>query len=216
VAHTETCTTASSLRSGRRLLLSVLPMATGVALVTLTVARISMPVGAAVVVAVGLGARRRAVRDLDELARARLGQLTRCAIGAGVVATLAYDGTRFGTVALAGWDIEPFYAIPRFGQQFVGTSGPAGLQWAVGLTYHLLNGIGFAVAYAVVIRRPSWSSAIAWALVLEAAMVLLYPQWLGINITKEFTMVSLGGHLAWGTGLYATLHMTERRVARAQ
>jgi len=202
----------TSLAGRRRLLLGILPLSTGAALVTLIVARISMPLAALVVAGIGISARRMALRDLDDAARARIARLTKRAIAAGVVATLAYDATRFGVVALARWDIRPFYAIPRFGQQFVGSGATGPLQWLVGLTYHLLNGIGFAVAYALVVRRPRWGTAIGWALALEAAMVLMYPQWLGINITKEFTMVSLSGHLAWGTGLYAVLRATEPKA----
>jgi hypothetical protein len=187
-------------------------MSTGVALVTLIVARISMPLAALAVVGIGITARRRALRDLDEAARGRIARLTKRAIGAGVAATLAYDATRFGIVAIAQWDIRPFFAIPRFGEQFVGTTAPEPVQWLVGLLYHQLNGIGFAVAYALVARRPRWGTAVGWALALEAAMVVMYPQWLGINITKEFTMVSLGGHLAWGSALYAVLRATESKV----
>ncbi len=204
--------TATSLGGGRRLLLGILPVSTGAALVTLIVARISMPLAALVVAGIGITARRFALRDLDDTARARITHLTKRAVAAGFAATLAYDATRFGIVALARWDIRPFYAIPRFGQQFVGVDAPGPAQWLTGLTYHLLNGIGFAVAYALVVRRPRWATAVGWALGLEAAMVLMYPQWLGINITKEFTMVSLGGHLAWGTGLYAVLRVTELKV----
>lgn len=204
--------TATPLARRKRLLLGILPLSTGAALVTLIVARISMPLAALVVAAIGISARRFVLRDLDDAGRARITALTKRAVAAGVAATLAYDATRFGIVAVAQWDIKPFFAIPRFGQQFVGTSAAGPVQWLVGLSYHLLNGVGFAVAYALVIRRPRWGTSVAWALCLEGAMVLMYPQWLGINITKEFTMVSLGGHLAWGTGLYAVLHATAPNV----
>jgi hypothetical protein len=187
-------------------------MSTGVALVTLIVARISMPLAALVVVGIGIAARRFALSDLDEAARARIAWLTKRAVGAGVAATLAYDVTRFGIVAIAQWDIRPFFAIPRFGEQFVGTAAPGPAQWVVGLLYHQLNGIGFAVAYALVVGRPRWGTAVGWALALETAMVVMYPQWLGINITKEFTMVSLGGHLAWGSALYAVLRPPKSKV----
>lgn len=212
VAAPPTPSSSSSLAGGRRLLLGILPMSTGAALVTLIVARISMPLAALTVAGIGITARRFVLRELDPIARARVMQLTKRAVGAGIAATLAYDATRFGIVALADWNIRPFYAIPRFGQQFVGTGGSQAVQWAVGLTYHVLNGVGFAVAYALVVRRPRWGTAVAWALVLEAAMVLMYPQWLGINISKEFTVISLSGHLAWGSALYAVLHSTEPKV----
>lgn len=204
-------TTAVATR--QRVLLGVLPLSTGAALVTLIVARVSMPLAALVVVGVGVTARRLVMRGLDDAGRGRVTSLTKRGLAAGLVATLAYDATRFGIVAVVHWDIRPFFAIPRFGQQFVGADGPAPAQWLVGLTYHLLNGVGFAVAYSLVIRRPRWRTAVMWALALEVAMVLMYPQWLGINVTKEFTMVSLGGHLSWGTGLAAVLHATAPRTA---
>lgn len=197
------------LAPARRMLLAVLPLSTGAALVTLIVARFSMPMAAVVVATIGLVARHMVVSQLDAPSHARLRRLTVHAACAGVVATLAYDAVRFGIVAVSQWSIRPFHAWPRFGQQFVGPSAPEVLQWVVGFGYHLLNGIGFAVAYAMVVRRPRLTTAVAWAMGLESAMVLMYPDWLGVNLTTEFTVVSVAGHLAWAVGLHAVLSAGE-------
>ena len=55
-----------------------------------------------------------------------------------------------------------------------------------GIAYHVLNGLGFAIGYTIVVRRPGLISAVVWAMVLETFTILLYPDWLGLTAVGEF------------------------------
>jgi hypothetical protein len=57
---------------------------------------------------------------LDPPRRAELGRRVRIAVVGGVLATIAYDLARFGLVSLAQWLLQPWSAIPLFGELFIG------------------------------------------------------------------------------------------------
>lgn len=118
---------------------------------------------------------------------------------AGVVATAAYDLSRFLLVQVFSLHVQPFEAIPLFGQLLTGNHAPHSVQLAVGMLYHLINGIGFAIAYSIWFAPRGWWCGILWALVLEAAMLAIYPGWLNIKMMDEFASVSVIGHLVYGS-----------------
>jgi len=118
----------------------------------------------------------------------------------GVAATAAYDLVRVVVVAATGAAVGPFGAWPLFGAALVGeASGPVWL-WAAGVAFHVVNGVLFAVAFVVALRDRGPLAGVAWALVLEAAMLALYPGWLGVGGEGlgEFVQVSVLGHVAYG------------------
>lgn len=157
--------------------------------------------GLAVAIAVWPDPQRRA----NWLARVRVG------VPAGLVSTLCYDASRYLLVEVAGFKASPFAAFPLFGQALIGTSGGAGTT-AVGVAFHLLNGIAFGIAYTVWFgHRPFWTG-ILFALGLEAFMLAIYPGWLDIRSIREFTQMSVFGHVVYGTVLGLT---TSRWLARA-
>ena len=82
-----------------------------------------------------------------------------------------------------------------------GSTATASVRTTTGMLFHLLNGLGFAVAYVVAIRRPGILTGLAWAALLEALMLALYPSGLGISMSQEFAGVSIAGHAAYGTVL---------------
>ena len=63
----------------------------------------------------------------------------------------------------------------------------------------MANGLGFALAYDLVLGYRGWWAGVAWALVLEALMASLYRGWLGLRALEEFLAVSVVGHLVYGT-----------------
>jgi hypothetical protein len=73
----------------------------------------------------------------------------------------------------------------------------------VGVGYHYLNGLCFAAGYSLLFRGRPFALGIAWAMGLEAAMLLVYPRWLPAlgRVLGEFTVVSMIGHVAYGTVL---------------
>lgn len=130
-------------------------------------------------------------------ARARVGVL------AGIAGLAAYDAARWLLVLALGLSVNPFEAFPIFGELLVGEGASSGARWAAGVGYHVANGLGFAVFFAILLGRRGPLAGIAWALVLEVAMLAIYPGWLDIRARGEFTVVSLSGHLAYGVAIGA-------------
>jgi Family of unknown function (DUF6789) len=186
----------------------------GVGVVVYVLAGISLRAAAATVLVIGgvvaavtLGAlpgpgRRAAV------IRIRHGAI------AGLIATVTYDSVRIALASRLG--IAPFEVWAVFGQLLVGESAPRPMVLVAGTAYHVANGLGFAIAFSVLVKRPTWWKGLVFALALEAAMALLYPSWLRIQQLAEFYTVSLAGHVAYGSVLGASVaRMRRSRAARA-
>jgi hypothetical protein len=204
---------APSLKPAERLLLSLLPLSTGGAVLVVIVLDGDSLVWPTLVLVAGTATTAVVLaRRLPARVRRALSRRVRLGLLAGLAATAAYDAVRYLAVALTSWSVRPFQVFALFGQLLVGRDAPAGVQLLAGTAFHLLNGLGFAVGYAVVVRRPGVVSAVAWALGLEAFTVALYPPWLGLTAMSEFVSVSLLGHLAYGT----TLGLVTTRSAAAR
>jgi hypothetical protein len=131
---------------------------------------------------------------------------------AGVFSTAAYDGVRWLLVELGNLSYQPFEAFPFFGYAIVGRGAPASVALTVGTIYHYVNGILFAVFYCLLLGGRKWFFGVLWALALEALMFTLYPGWLDLKaVMREFTFVSITGHLAYGS----TLGVLSQRRFRA-
>ena len=190
-----------------------LPLATGAALVVHIVTDWSLAGALAVIVLVAAAAAAVAARHLPADARADARRRVGIGLVAGLIGLAAYDASRAVIVFASGFDIQPFKALPHFGRGLLGTDASDTSAWVAGVAYHVANGLGFAVAYCLAVRRPTWRTGVVWALLLEGAMIAFYPSWLQIEALKEFTTMSLFGHLAFG----AALGESARRLAlRAQ
>jgi hypothetical protein len=183
----------------RRLLLALLPLSTGAAvLVTITLVHDSLLWPTAILLA-GTGATAwAAVRTLPTHQRTLLAQRIRIGLVAGVWATIAYDLVRYVLVAALSWSVSPFGAFPLFGRLLIGGDQPEVALWVAGTVFHLLNGLGFAIGYTLVITAPTVWTAVIWGMTLELFTILLYPDWLGIRAIDEFFSMSMLGHLAYG------------------
>jgi len=136
-------------------------------------------------------------------APARAEAARRAAFGAaaGVLATVAYDVVRLLVVQALGLHVHPFDTLVLFGQLIVG-GGPRPVAWVAGTAYHYANGTLFAVAYALLLSGRDWRFGVLWGLGLECLMLLVYPAWLNLRLLLlEFTVMSVAGHLAYGTTL---------------
>jgi len=194
--------TPPELRS--RLLLALVPVSTGAAVVVTILLWPDSLLYPALVLLGGTGATAVAVtRGLPEEARRAVRRRVAVGLVAGGLATAAYDVVRYGLVTLLSWSVDPFRPFTLFGQLLVGRGAPPAALWAAGIAYHIVNGLGFAVGYTIVVRRPGLVSAVVWALVLETFTILLYPDWLGITAVGEFFSMSMLGHLAYGLTLGA-------------
>ena len=136
-------------------------------------------------------------REQQEAFLARL----KAGIVAGVLGTIAYDISRYVVEALEWSSTNSFGAMPAFGSGLttLPTNDPTAI--AAGWVFHAVNGVGFAIAYVMVMAGRRWPWAILYALVLEAFMVGLYPGWLGVTLSREFLSVSVMGHVFYGAVL---------------
>lgn len=124
-------------------------------------------------------------------------------IWAGGFATLAYDVVRL-PIAMSGLPV--FKAISYFGTLITNQVAPTAVSELVGWAYHLSNGIGFGLMYAVVVPRPRWWSAVLWGTTLEGAMLLTpYAEVFGYKLSNKFVAITLGSHIVYGIVLWATL-----------
>lgn len=122
---------------------------------------VSVP-GQIALIALALWAAHR--EDLEELRLLLLAGL----IG-GLVGTLGYDLFRVPFV-LAG--LRVLAPIDSYGVLAAGAD--ASSQWTglLGWIYHVTNGIGFGLAYAMLAPRRQWGWGVLWAMVLETATIV--------------------------------------------
>jgi hypothetical protein len=183
------------------LMLAAVPLAGGAGLVTYVLSGISLPLAEGTLLALGILWWAAMVSRVSASARAHLRQRLRIGVRAGIFATVAYDSARYGLVSLFGLSFQPFHVFSIFGRLFVGNDAPYGLALAMGIAYHAANGIGFGIAYTLVVRRGSLASGIVWGICLELSMAMLYPSWLRIVALREFLAVSAFGHVIYGAVL---------------
>jgi len=186
--------------------------ATGGALVIHILTKVSLALAAAVLLLSAIVCFAVIVRRLDDDRRQAV--LTRLQAGAlaGLLATLAYDAARYGTVALFELSFKPFHAFQFFGRGLAGEGISTATAYGVGALFHFANGIGFGIAFALFVRRPRIWKGILWAMLLELTMVAFYPSWLQIQALGEFLEISVLGHAVYGAVLGA---LTKRWVEPA-
>jgi hypothetical protein len=185
----------------RNLRLALLPVAGGLALAFHILAGTSLPLAFGVLVFVGVAAWLIFHQRADPPARADVARRLRMGFVAGLVATLAYDTVRYTVVAAAGFSVDPFRAWSLFGAALLGPESSPLAHLLVGTAYHLFNGVGFAVAFTLLVRRPTVLLGVLWGLALEFAMVWLYPAWMRITQLEEFLTMSVLGHITYGVAL---------------
>lgn len=136
----------------------------------------------------------------------------RLAVGlwAGGFATAVYDLARV-PVAHAG--VPVFKAISYFGTVILGVERPGLASEVVGWSYHFSNGVGFAMMYAVLVRRPGILGAVAWGVLLEAAMLSTpYAEVFGYRVSPAFLAVTISAHVCYGLGLWASARLLPGRA----
>lgn len=124
-------------------------------------------------------------------------------VWAGALATFAYDVVR---VPIAASGVPVFKAISYFGTVILDQAHPTPVSELVGWSYHLSNGIGFGLMYAMAVTRPRLWSALLWGVTLEAAMLATpYAEVFGYRMTPGFLAITIGAHLVYGAVLWAGL-----------
>jgi hypothetical protein len=193
-----------------RVWLAVLPLATGVGLVVYILAGISLWLGVGVSMLAGIGAAYIIWCGASPNIRSTIKRRALVGIVAGLVATLAYDLSRYLLVTAFHFTFWPFDIFPIFGRLLVGKQSSRIVLATIGWLYHLTNGTGFGVAFMFLFRKPNLLTGLLWAAILEFCMVTLYPSWLGLKAVNEFLGVSVVGHVAYG----AVLGLTASRGTR--
>ncbi len=187
--------------SHRLRLIALLPLATGAGLLGFLIARISIWIGFGLVAVLGLAVIAAVWRSATTVQRATILRRARAGLIAGIAATAAYDLSRFILVTVFESPVWPFEALPAFGGLLLGADAGFNTRLFAGSIYHVINGVGFGIAYALFSRRPRILTGLVWALVLELFMVTLYPTWINLKALDEFVRISAFGHVVYGVVL---------------
>jgi hypothetical protein len=119
-------------------------------------------------------------------------------LASGAVGLVVYDVVRL-VVAQFVTGFDAFYSIRVFGNLITGAPVATPEALAVGFGYHTTNGLTFGVIYALLAGPARWWWGLAWGLVLEIAMILVYPAIYIPTSSRAFLTVSIVGHAAFGS-----------------
>lgn len=190
------------LRNGRtRLLFGAAFLASGAALATYVISGISLLAAFVILCAGGAALGSMIWARRDAAGRAEFSSCIRAGIIAGVLATAAYDLSRYVLVVWLGFEFWPFDIFNIFGRALLATNHHGWWVTMAGVCYHFANGVGFSIAYTIWCGRRGVAAGVAWAFVLELFMVTLYPGWLQLAALDEFLQVSILGHVVYGVVL---------------
>jgi hypothetical protein len=175
----------------------------GASLIVAVLAHWSLGVALAAAAVFAAAVAAFTVASVPVAARQEFARRALAGVLGGLAGVAAYDLVRFGLVAGLHLQVRPFEALPLFGALIAGYAPGSSASWIIGTAYHYLNGVLFGMSYGIALGRKAWTWGIVWALGLELLMLSLYPGWLRIPqaLMGEFTLVSLSGHLAYGTAL---------------
>ena len=125
----------------------------------------------------------------------------------GIVATAAYDLIRLVIQSTPLVDFNAFAVHPRFGEMIIDQPASTTAAKVVGWSYHISNGLTFALCYTLVAGRARWWWGVLYAVALQSLMVLMYPRAFGLSRGNEdFLVVSFIGHAAYGVVLGVLNH----------
>jgi hypothetical protein len=188
-------------------LIGVLFLFSGAALIANISTSVPLPLTLGVAVIVSSALVFASVRRLSAPARTVLAGRVRAGAVAGIPALVLYDVSKQLLAQLDPSPYNPFEAIRLFGELLVGGAAHPVVIVLAGVSFHAMNGLLFAVAFAVLFLRASWSVGralllgTAWGLFLEAFQLALYPSWLGIRLVAEFATISALAHVVYGSTL---------------
>ena len=136
--------------------------------------------------------------------------LNRLIVGAvaGLVGLLAYDLARWLVQAAFPVDFDAFFSMRAFGTLMTGLPPESARAALAGWAYHVSNGITFGIVYCCIAGPARWWFGLAWGLVLETGMILVYLTTFDPSPLRGFLVVSIVGHLVFGAtvGLISERH----------
>jgi hypothetical protein len=179
-------------------LVGVLALFSGAALLTHIVWRVSLPLALAAAVTLLVFSAATLWRRATPAQRTMLTTLVKVGAASGLIATVSYDTAKYALSQLDPSPYNPFEAVRIFGTLLLGQPASEAAIYAVGTTFHLLNGVSFGVAYCFLFRRQGIVAGMAWGLFLEMFQLTLYPGWLNIRLYSEFAQISAISHVVYG------------------
>ena len=188
----------------------------GVALVTYILSGVSLRLALLLGALCPLAAFRLVWKGMGRDARRNLKIQLNVGLAAAVIATGAYDLTRFTLSHFDSSPYNPFEVVRIFGTLLVGVSASPTLVYGAGAAFHVLNGLCFGIAYWLLFGRYGVPAAIIWAVFLETFQLTLYPGWLNVQFYREFVQISASSHLAYGAVLGFGCKFFGSRFARPQ
>jgi len=193
----------------------------GVALLLSILLAIWLPLGLAATALTALVIGMALMRRAPQVDRRSLRRIMMAGLVGGIVATVAYDASRFLLSLLEPTRYDPFGAIDAFGWLLLGDSASADIQRIAGTAFHLVNGTAFGVGYCLffgrfgaISTRNALLTGIGWGLFLETFQLTLYPGWLDIRAVQEFVAISAASHIVYGAVLGPLCRAALRRLFR--
>lgn len=129
---------------------------------------------------------------------------------AGLIGTGAYDLVRLAILLTGATPFDPFRPIEVYGLLILDRYTDTALTRTMGWAFHAWNGLAFATMYTLTVGRGRVTWALAWAMVLELAMLATYPSLFRLSLGAPFVLVSVMGHVAYGLAF----GLVARRVVR--
>jgi hypothetical protein len=129
----------------------------------------------------------------------------------GLLGTAAYDLVRV-PFALFGYRL--LSPIDSYGLLLLNAHHSSPVSGWAGWLYHLGDGVGFAIAYAVIARGRAWWWGLLWGSTLETISLLtplagLY----GISGKPDVIALACGGHLAYGAAVGLVVQHHDASIA---
>ncbi|NOU87269.1 hypothetical protein GC102_15965 [Paenibacillus sp. LMG 31460] len=140
-------------------------------------------------------------RRVSSEKQSEIKRLIGCGTIAGFLATCLYDLSRFVLIKVTGFQFWPFDIFGIFGKALVGEQATGLWVSMLGAVFHIANGTTFGIAYTVAFGRKGIWAGLVWAMILELAMVTVYPGWLDVKALDELVSVSMTGHIVYGVVL---------------
>jgi hypothetical protein len=116
----------------------------------------------------------------------------------GIVATIGYDIVRLLIMETHLFDFDSFKSIVIFGMWITHTPISTPQSFIAGWTYHYWNGISFGIMYMMAFARRHWLAGVVYGMLMEAAMIGVFPMFLHIYSPVGFVTISMAGHAVYG------------------
>lgn len=127
---------------------------------------------------------------------------------AGALGLIAYDLMRLFVQAALPLGFDAFFSMRAFGTLMTGRAPGTTTALVSGWVYHVSNGLSFGIIYSLLAGPARWYWGLVWGLILEVAMLVVYPAVFNPSPRSGFVIVSIVGHAAFGSviGVWCMRH----------